>query len=385
MQSADLVILGGLNEGIWPRLPAADPWLGRGIRRAVGLPSPERRIGLSAHDFQQAMGARRVILTRATRDAEAPTVASRWLLRLENLLARPRRRTARRRSPPPGPAAPASPPTPPASTCPPPRCRRPAARRRARRPRRARPSSRSPRSRRWSATPTPSTRAHVLAPAPPRPAGPQPDALDPRHRRSTPRSTPSSPRPTTASRRRRRASSTPPSPTALAAAAPWPAVNAIWTARLDRAAPLVPRRRGRAPRPRPPRCPRGHGPPRASTGWRARSPSPPAPTASTGSPTAATPSTTTSPAPAPTPPRRAPSTCSCRSRPPSPRPAASRACRPAPPRHLELLEVRPRGETLRARRRPRRPRRDLGALRRADRPLPGPGATASPPGSARSG
>ena len=42
VQSADLVILGGLNEGIWPRLPGADPWLGRGIRRALGLPSPER-------------------------------------------------------------------------------------------------------------------------------------------------------------------------------------------------------------------------------------------------------------------------------------------------------------------------------------------------------
>ncbi len=87
VQSADLVILGGLNEGTWPRLPAADPWLGRAIRRAVGLPSPERRIGLSAHDFQQAMGAAEVVLTRATRDAEAPTVPSRWLLRLENLLA----------------------------------------------------------------------------------------------------------------------------------------------------------------------------------------------------------------------------------------------------------------------------------------------------------
>jgi ATP-dependent helicase/nuclease subunit B len=86
VQSADLVILGGLNEGTWPRLPGADPWLGRAMRRALGLPSPEARVGLSAHDFQQATGAPRVVLSRATRDAEAPTVASRWLLRLENLL-----------------------------------------------------------------------------------------------------------------------------------------------------------------------------------------------------------------------------------------------------------------------------------------------------------
>ena len=53
-------LLGGLNEGVWPRLPGRRPWLGRGMRRAVGLPSPDRLIGLSAHDFQQAMGARSV-------------------------------------------------------------------------------------------------------------------------------------------------------------------------------------------------------------------------------------------------------------------------------------------------------------------------------------
>jgi ATP-dependent helicase/nuclease subunit B len=87
VQSADLVILGGLNEGVWPRLPGPDPWLSRAMRAGLGLPSPERLVGLSAHDFQQATGARAVVLARATRDAEAPTVASRWLLRLETLLA----------------------------------------------------------------------------------------------------------------------------------------------------------------------------------------------------------------------------------------------------------------------------------------------------------
>lgn len=87
VQVADRVILGGLNEGVWPRLPGADPWLDRRLRRQIGLPSPETTVGLAAHDFQQAMGAAEVVVTRATRDAEAPTVASRWLLRLENLLA----------------------------------------------------------------------------------------------------------------------------------------------------------------------------------------------------------------------------------------------------------------------------------------------------------
>jgi len=85
VQTAGLVVLGGLNEGVWPRTPPADPWLSRPMRRELGLPSPERVIGLSAHDFQQAMGAARVVIARATRDADAPTVPSRWLLRLENL------------------------------------------------------------------------------------------------------------------------------------------------------------------------------------------------------------------------------------------------------------------------------------------------------------
>ena len=86
IQTADLVILGGLNEGSWPAFASPDPWLSRPMRRALGLQSPERLIGLSAHDFQQAACNQRVILSRALRDGDAPSVASRWLTRLENLL-----------------------------------------------------------------------------------------------------------------------------------------------------------------------------------------------------------------------------------------------------------------------------------------------------------
>lgn len=86
VQSADLVILGGLNDGVWPALPAPDPWLNRSMRRDAGLLLPERRIGLAAHDFQQAIAADEVVLSRSLRDADAPTVASRWLIRLINLL-----------------------------------------------------------------------------------------------------------------------------------------------------------------------------------------------------------------------------------------------------------------------------------------------------------
>lgn len=83
----DLVILSGLNEGGWPRALTPDPWLSRQMRRDAGLTSPERLIGLAAHDFQQGIAAKRVILTRAHRDAEAETIPSRWLNRLTNLMA----------------------------------------------------------------------------------------------------------------------------------------------------------------------------------------------------------------------------------------------------------------------------------------------------------
>ena len=87
VQGADLVILGGLNEGIWPEQPAPDPWLNRILRDRAGLLLPERRVGLSAHDYQQAVGANTVWMTRAMRDADAETVPSRWINRLTNLLA----------------------------------------------------------------------------------------------------------------------------------------------------------------------------------------------------------------------------------------------------------------------------------------------------------
>lgn len=85
LQTADLLILSGLNEGVWPGLPAPDPWLAPRIRSELRLPGLERRIGVAAHDLAQGLGAREVLLTRAKRDAGAPTIASRFWLRLEAL------------------------------------------------------------------------------------------------------------------------------------------------------------------------------------------------------------------------------------------------------------------------------------------------------------
>lgn len=86
LQRADLMVLGSLNEGTWPPSVDTGPWLNRPMRTALGLPQPERRIGLAAHDFAQALGARDVLITRAGRSGGAPTVPSRWLARLDALL-----------------------------------------------------------------------------------------------------------------------------------------------------------------------------------------------------------------------------------------------------------------------------------------------------------
>ena len=77
------VILGGLVEGVWPPQPRVDPWLSRPMRRELGLDLPERRIGLTAHDFAQLLGAEDVILSRSAKVGGAPAVASRFLHRLE--------------------------------------------------------------------------------------------------------------------------------------------------------------------------------------------------------------------------------------------------------------------------------------------------------------
>ncbi|MDA1098963.1 MAG: double-strand break repair protein AddB [Proteobacteria bacterium] len=86
LQQSDLVLLGGLNEGTWPAAADADAWLSRPMAARLGLPAPERRIGLAAHDFAQAVCAAEVILTRAAKVDGTPTVPSRWLLRLEQVL-----------------------------------------------------------------------------------------------------------------------------------------------------------------------------------------------------------------------------------------------------------------------------------------------------------
>ena len=86
LQQPDVMILGSLNEGVWPRPQEAGPWLSRPMREKLGLSPPERRNGLAAHDFAQALGAGTVYLARALKVDGVPTVPSRWLQRLQALV-----------------------------------------------------------------------------------------------------------------------------------------------------------------------------------------------------------------------------------------------------------------------------------------------------------
>lgn len=96
LTESDRIILGGLVEGVWPPAPRVDPWLSRPMRHQLGLDLPERRIGLSAHDFAQLLGHDEVILTHAAKVGGAPAVASRFLHRLEAVAGEERWKAAKK-------------------------------------------------------------------------------------------------------------------------------------------------------------------------------------------------------------------------------------------------------------------------------------------------
>ncbi len=96
LMQADRIIVGGLIEGVWPPSPRIDPWLSRPMRHELGLDLPERRIGLSAHDFAQLLGANDIILTHSAKAGGAPAVASRFLHRLEAVAGNERWKAATR-------------------------------------------------------------------------------------------------------------------------------------------------------------------------------------------------------------------------------------------------------------------------------------------------
>jgi ATP-dependent helicase/nuclease subunit B len=81
--SVDRVVLGGLDEGVWPPRTETDAFLNRPMRARVGLAPPERRIGQTAHDFVQALGVEDAVVTRAQKRNGSPMVPSRFLQRIK--------------------------------------------------------------------------------------------------------------------------------------------------------------------------------------------------------------------------------------------------------------------------------------------------------------
>lgn len=77
LQTADHVVLAGLNEGVWPGI-ATDPWLNQAMRRQLRLPVKEHELSLQAHDFLMLASHARVYLTRPERMQQSITVPSRW-------------------------------------------------------------------------------------------------------------------------------------------------------------------------------------------------------------------------------------------------------------------------------------------------------------------
>lgn len=86
LHHSDLMILGGLNEGVWPKEAEADPWMSRPMRASFGLPSPEQKTGFAAHDFVQGFCAKQVHLTRAKKQGADLSLPSRFLQRLDTYL-----------------------------------------------------------------------------------------------------------------------------------------------------------------------------------------------------------------------------------------------------------------------------------------------------------
>jgi ATP-dependent helicase/nuclease subunit B len=83
----DRIVLGALDESIWPLGTDPGPWMSRPMRRDFGLPEPEARIGRVCADFVlTACAAPVAVLSRAARRAGQPTVPARWLTRIETFL-----------------------------------------------------------------------------------------------------------------------------------------------------------------------------------------------------------------------------------------------------------------------------------------------------------
>lgn len=84
LQVVDMVILGGLSEGVWPPVIDSGPWISRPMRIKIGIPLPDAEVGRSAYDFMSiCCSVPEVVLSSPLRRDNAPVVQSRWITRLK--------------------------------------------------------------------------------------------------------------------------------------------------------------------------------------------------------------------------------------------------------------------------------------------------------------
>jgi ATP-dependent helicase/nuclease subunit B len=86
MQQFDRLILGGLNEGIWPQQPDSGPWMSRPMRKEAGLAMTEESLGAQSLDFLQLALAPEVYFTSSAKQGSSLLMPSRYLQRLDAVL-----------------------------------------------------------------------------------------------------------------------------------------------------------------------------------------------------------------------------------------------------------------------------------------------------------
>lgn len=89
MLQTDYLILAGLNEGIFPQGQKEDIFLNRKMRDELGLPLPERRIGLSSHDFSTLISSsKKVLISYAQKRDGSISLPSRWIQKINSYLSK---------------------------------------------------------------------------------------------------------------------------------------------------------------------------------------------------------------------------------------------------------------------------------------------------------
>lgn len=82
MQTADVVILTGLNDGMFPARGYENAWLPRTISEIIGLPSPDRKVSLMSLDFMNLSCGNEVYWLRSKMSGGVQTPESRFISRV---------------------------------------------------------------------------------------------------------------------------------------------------------------------------------------------------------------------------------------------------------------------------------------------------------------